>query len=656
MPGRRVDRLLQVQPADAGARSRNSSCHWSCWSPPGVPRPAPARRRAAPASARAWCAGGARARARSAAPPPARTSAAGCRGGSRARGWSASSAASRRWASPRSCCPSGRRRRCGRCRRGSRPVRTAPSARPTPAAGVRPPARRRVEHVRRGSRGVAAAGATRAAARRRRASPIRAAPLGDVRRGEQRRRRARRRRRRTRPRGRRRRACSASTDGVHAVGASTGRARQSGSRSSMRELLQQRRALAPGPVLRPSQPSPVERRPAPRRSPRTPARSSPVSSAGVAARRWSPGTAGRLNASTASATKPCRQARRAASICASRSAPGRLGLGDQPPLGGGVAPGCGTARPAPAAARRAATARPRSSSLARTAPAPPPTVAPTRGQQRVPVLGVADRRTRARRAAASVPWSRSSSSQASTAPGTAAASGPEPGTRSRPSAAVVLDGRAGRRRALPAEHASASGPPAVAKMAGTSPPGPLRCGSTTCRTNPAATAASKALPPRSSTAIADWRGQPVRGGDHAEGALERGAGGERHDSTSWICGATRGRCRRRRPGGRRPARRRRSAAAPAPPAAPVDRDRAPGPEPAAGRRVERARQVAAEHDRRRAALPHRVGHRRRGQQRLRVRVARARAKSSLASATSTSWPRYITATRRPGTPPRPGRG
>src|SRR3954470_15303568 len=42
---------------------------------------------------------------------------------------------------------------------------------------------------------------------------------------------------------------------------------------------------------------------------------------------------------------------------------------------------------------------------------------------------------------------------------------------------------------------------AVATIAGTSPPGPFRCGSTTCRTNPAATAASKALPPRSSIAM-----------------------------------------------------------------------------------------------------------------------------------------------------------
>ncbi len=49
-----------------------------------------------------------------------------------------------------------------------------------------------------------------------------------------------------------------------------------------------------------------------------------------------------------------------------------------------------------------------------------------------------------------------------------------------------------------------AGPPAVATMAGTSPPGPFRCGSTTCRTNPAVTAASKALPPRSRMPIAAW--------------------------------------------------------------------------------------------------------------------------------------------------------
>src|SRR5450759_2453294 len=38
-------------------------------------------------------------------------------------------------------------------------------------------------------------------------------------------------------------------------------------------------------------------------------------------------------------------------------------------------------------------------------------------------------------------------------------------------------------------------------ITGTSPPGPLRCGSTTCNVNAVATAASKAFPPRSRTAI-----------------------------------------------------------------------------------------------------------------------------------------------------------
>src|SRR4051812_7419905 len=39
------------------------------------------------------------------------------------------------------------------------------------------------------------------------------------------------------------------------------------------------------------------------------------------------------------------------------------------------------------------------------------------------------------------------------------------------------------------------------KMIGTSPPGPFRCGSTICRVNAVATAASKALPPRSKMPI-----------------------------------------------------------------------------------------------------------------------------------------------------------
>ena len=45
---------------------------------------------------------------------------------------------------------------------------------------------------------------------------------------------------------------------------------------------------------------------------------------------------------------------------------------------------------------------------------------------------------------------------------------------------------------------------AMWRMIGASPPGPFRCGSATCRVKAAATAASKALPPRSSTAMPTW--------------------------------------------------------------------------------------------------------------------------------------------------------
>ena len=75
-----------------------------------------------------------------------------------------------------------------------------------------------------------------------------------------------------------------------------------------------------------------------------------------------------------------------------------------------------------------------------------------------------------------------------------------PGTRSRPSdryASIVAASGAG-----PCPHTTTGSPRSTGHtIAGTSPPGPLRCGSTTCSTNPAATAASNALPPRSSTDI-----------------------------------------------------------------------------------------------------------------------------------------------------------
>ena len=66
--------------------------------------------------------------------------------------------------------------------------------------------------------------------------------------------------------------------------------------------------------------------------------------------------------------------------------------------------------------------------------------------------------------------------------------------------AVALDRRGARRRPLRAEDDAARRPRARGARAGRRP-GPFRCGSTTWSVKPAATAASNALPPCSSTAI-----------------------------------------------------------------------------------------------------------------------------------------------------------
>ena len=65
--------------------------------------------------------------------------------------------------------------------------------------------------------------------------------------------------------------------------------------------------------------------------------------------------------------------------------------------------------------------------------------------------------------------------------------------------AVARDRR--RPRSDPCAHRTTGSSPARQSSAGRSPPGPFRCGSTTCSVKPAATAASNALPPCSSTAI-----------------------------------------------------------------------------------------------------------------------------------------------------------
>ena len=79
----------------------------------------------------------------------------------------------------------------------------------------------------------------------------------------------------------------------------------------------------------------------------------------------------------------------------------------------------------------------------------------------------------------------------------------------------------------PARRARAARP-SCHSSSGRSPPGPFMCGSTTCSANPAATAASNAFPPRSSTAIPAARRQPVRRGHHPEGAAQLGPRRECH--------------------------------------------------------------------------------------------------------------------------------
>ena len=141
VPLGRVDRLLQVRARGRrGARGRAAPTA-PAGRRPACRRRATARRRAARGPARASCAAACAARATTAGPPRARTSAPACRAASRAPGSSASSAASRRSASPRSGSRSDRRRRGERCPRGSaRPRRAQTPASDELTAAVRGPA------------------------------------------------------------------------------------------------------------------------------------------------------------------------------------------------------------------------------------------------------------------------------------------------------------------------------------------------------------------------------------------------------------------------------------------------------------------------------------------------------------------------------------
>ena len=197
----------------------------------------------------------------------------------------------------------------------------------------------------------------------------------------------------------------------------------------------------------------------------------------------------------ASATKPGRNTSRAAWTCVSRSRPPPR-LRDEPALGRGerrVAPQ--PARRGRAAAGRA-TARPRSATPRGTASAMRDRLGDPR-QHREAVLGVVDREPhdlgqRQRSVVAQQQHPRVERARH--------ARGEQPGARHELEAevAVVRDRR--RRRAPGPARRRRAARPRRRRTGGSaaSPPGPLRCGSTTCSVRPAATAASNAFPPCSS--------------------------------------------------------------------------------------------------------------------------------------------------------------
>ena len=89
--------------------------------------------------------------------------------------------------------------------------------------------------------------------------------------------------------------------------------------------------------------------------------------------------------------------------------------------------------------------------------------------------------------------------------------------------AVARDRRRARRRA-PARRARRGSPRATGqRIAGRSPPGPFRCGSTTCSVRPGGDGGVEGVAALLEHGHAGRRGEPVRRGDHAEGAAQLGA-------------------------------------------------------------------------------------------------------------------------------------
>ena len=145
--------------------------------------------------------------------------------------------------------------------------------------------------------------------------------------------------------------------------------------------------------------------------------------------------------------------------------------------------------------------------------------------ERIAVAGVGDRRRRARRRGASCRSRAAAACRRRRCPGCRRREGR---CRARGRGRARGNARSSRRAgAGPWPQITSVLPRRTSwTMSGTSPPGPLRCGSTTCSVKAVATAASKALPPRSSIAHADRGRDPMRRGDDAEGAVDLGTGGE----------------------------------------------------------------------------------------------------------------------------------
>ena len=128
-----------------GGASRNTSCHWSCWSPPGVPNASTGRPSRSARLGESVVRGRRPGRSEFGSPSSNQDICSRVPSGKPSSGSPATTAASRRSAWRPRGCRTGRRRRCGRCRLPVSPVRDtvgSPTRRVVPASRRRGPRRR----------------------------------------------------------------------------------------------------------------------------------------------------------------------------------------------------------------------------------------------------------------------------------------------------------------------------------------------------------------------------------------------------------------------------------------------------------------------------------------------------------------------------------